>query len=187
MLGAPVEKARKVERKPDAGVLFTRHAKALRGAIRRMGVQPSEIDDVLQNVFVVAHRRSDDVPRDDEQAKYWLLDVARKICANWLRLYRHEYEIVHLAAILETPVEDADPELFLLVQDALERLDEEDRRILEAYVRYDESLRMLAKRLGIPKSSLFLKLEQARERFRAELGELADPARFRPHGDRDEE
>jgi RNA polymerase sigma-70 factor, ECF subfamily len=64
--------------------IYERHADAVRAYVRRRAPE-SLVDDVVADVFVVALRRLDDVPRD---ALPWLYAVARKTLANERRKRR---------------------------------------------------------------------------------------------------
>ena len=41
----------------SAGVLFRQHAAFVANFLVRLGVDRSEVDDVIQDVFMIAHRR----------------------------------------------------------------------------------------------------------------------------------
>jgi RNA polymerase sigma-70 factor, ECF subfamily len=59
-------------------VLYRAHAGAVRSFARRRS-SPTEADDVVAEVFLIAWRRLDDVPADPLP---WLLGVARRVLAN---------------------------------------------------------------------------------------------------------
>jgi RNA polymerase sigma-70 factor (ECF subfamily) len=57
--------------------------------VRRLGVPPSDVEDAVQDVFVVLHRR---LPELETRAalRFWLRSVAFRVCANhrrWLSVH----------------------------------------------------------------------------------------------------
>jgi RNA polymerase sigma-70 factor (ECF subfamily) len=152
------------------GALFKKHRKGVKAILRRLGVDGPEVDDLVQNVFLVAQRRIAKLPKEAEAAERWIFDVARKQAANWRRLYRHQYEVPGSDELVaEAVAEPADPEAHLALCDrvwrALEALDESERQILVRYYLHGETLAELGKRLGLTKSGAHVRLEQAKEHF----------------------
>ncbi|UQA63222.1 sigma factor [Polyangium aurulentum] len=127
---SPVEEALFVE------ALYKAHAAAVLAKLRRLGIEEPALEDLLQDVFVVAWRRHAKIPKDAAGARRWLLDSARKHAANFHRLYRHKYEELNPDAIEAARAEPADPEahaeLSNLVRSALRELASEDAELLLA-------------------------------------------------------
>src|SRR5690348_6306235 len=98
---------RRVRGQQRVRMLYEKHQDAVRARLRVAGIQGADLDELFQAVFSVVCRRLSIVPLDDEEAKYWLLDVARKQAANFRRLYRHIYEVVS-TEIVEAAPEDPD-------------------------------------------------------------------------------
>lgn len=151
--------------------LFDAHQRAVKATLRRLGVADAALDDLVQNVFVVAHRRVAKLPKDAEGARRWILDTARKHAANWHRLYRHHYEVLGCDELVsETPAEPTDPEAQLefrdLVWRALDKLDDDDRRALVGHHLGGETLSELGALLGLTKSGAHARLQAAEDRFR---------------------
>jgi RNA polymerase sigma-70 factor, ECF subfamily len=64
--------------------LFDRtHRPLLAYAVRRVA-DPADAADIVAETFLVAWRRLDEVP-PDEQARPWLFGVARRVLANYYR------------------------------------------------------------------------------------------------------
>ncbi len=151
--------------------LFEEHGKQVRSVLRRMGADAAELPDLVQNVFVAAHRRRAKLPRDAEGARRWLLNTARKHAANWHRLFRHHYEVLgHPELVLNAPADPIDPEAYLglreLLSCALDGLDAAERRILVLHHLEGEPLVELGKRLGLSKAGAHVRLQKAEERVR---------------------
>lgn len=57
----------------------------LAGFLRACGAPLAVIDDLVQDVLMVAWRRMADVPNDNEGARRWLFSVAERVLANYRR------------------------------------------------------------------------------------------------------
>jgi len=85
--------------------LFNRtHRPLLAYAVRRV-TDPADAADIVAETFLVAWRRLDEVP-PDEQARPWLFGVARRVLANY---YRGEHRRVALGERLRTSLAEVVP------------------------------------------------------------------------------
>lgn len=66
---------------------YREHAGMVRRALRQLGVPPVSLDDAVQDVFVVLHRRIDDWQRD-RSLKNWLWGIARGVASGYRRSER---------------------------------------------------------------------------------------------------
>lgn len=64
--------------------LFRAHAGTAHRLLQRLGVSAGDIDDVLQQVFMVVWRRLEDL-RPEASERAWVLAIARKEAANHRR------------------------------------------------------------------------------------------------------
>jgi RNA polymerase sigma-70 factor (ECF subfamily) len=72
--------------------LYAAHHKALHSyCLRRLPVE--DANEATSEIFLVAWRRIDDVPRADE-ALLWLYGVARNVVRNWQRSGRRQLKLV---------------------------------------------------------------------------------------------
>lgn len=73
------------ERVEDRGLVFSRiyrnEARYVSGVVRRLGVPRDEIEDAVQDVFVVLHRRLEDI-EDRGLVRAWLHTASVRICQN---------------------------------------------------------------------------------------------------------
>lgn len=105
--------------------LFAEHAAAVRAyALRR--TDPASADDVVSEVFVVAWRRLDDLPR--EAVLPWLLGCARRVLANQRRGQKRALALGDRLA--REPAAGGLPSTDLGLAEALMSLREEDRELL---------------------------------------------------------
>jgi len=99
------------------------HAKHVRQCLRRYGVRGAAIDDLAQEVFIIAFQRK-------LTARPSLCATARKVAANYRRLYRHRFEVIDQAAVDEATFEPMQPELRVDVHRTFDALDPEDAWML---------------------------------------------------------
>jgi len=74
--------------RPDSLECFLRTYRAERefvvGVVRRLGVPASDVEDAVQEVFVVFHRRLPEL-EPGPALRFWLRSVAFRVCANHRR------------------------------------------------------------------------------------------------------
>lgn len=125
--------------------------------------------DVYQEVLLVAWRRIDRVPADDNEALAWMFGTARRCLANHRRgANRRMAATERLRALVQVePSAEARDEQ---VQMALSRLGNHDRELL-TLVYWDElTCEQAAAVLSIKPAAARKRLERARQRMRRELG-----------------
>ena len=144
-------------------------------AMRRVE-QPADAADVVAETFLVAWRRSREMPPDDE-ARLWLYGVARRVLANH---HRGGLRRAHLGERLRqriSAVVAADPATEvterLTIQAALARLGELDREVLTLTVWEGLQPREVAAVLLLSPDVVRTRLSRARARLREMVG--ADP------------
>ena len=148
-------------------------------ALRRVG-DPEDAADVLAETFLVAWRRSTDVPAGQE-ARLWLYGVARRTLANHRRgeLRRARLNERLRAELVDaigdwTPSGDGAGEVVA----ALGRLDPRDRELLRLTAWEELSPSQAAVVLGLSAVAARSRLHRARRRLRRELERSgSDPQR----------
>jgi RNA polymerase sigma-70 factor (ECF subfamily) len=102
--------------------LFEAHQRELHAyCLRRLPVE--DANEATSEIFLVAWRRSEHVPRGDE-ARLWLYGVARNVVRNWERSGRRQLRLVAKTGTLATP-EPEGPEVHVI-------RNEEHREVIEA-------------------------------------------------------
>src|SRR5262249_51629672 len=71
----------------DASALFRAHAAFVAAFLTRLGVARQELDDAVQDVFLVAHRRGGYTP-GPAQPTTWLAEIAVRVVATLRRTRR---------------------------------------------------------------------------------------------------
>jgi RNA polymerase sigma-70 factor, ECF subfamily len=146
------------------------HAAALERFLRRSLGDPKAAEDITQEAFLQLWQHPNGFNPERGTLRAYLFGIAAKRAADWWR--RRPSETAQL------PVRpDSQHNLFLLLADALERVDPEKRTLLwlrevEGYS-YQELAEMLAIPVGTVRSRLFAAREQLRRVWEAE-GNLED-------------
>jgi RNA polymerase sigma-70 factor (ECF subfamily) len=151
--------------------IYAEHVDAIRAYVRRRAPE-AVVDDVVADVFVVALRRIDDVPRN---ALPWLYAVARKTLANERRK-RHDIPLA--PEISYEPEPAGDPQLAA----AFAALSDADREILRLVAWEGMSLRHAARVLECSHVAARVLYHRAKSRLAEQLGDAAASFRPKPKG-----
>jgi RNA polymerase sigma-70 factor, ECF subfamily len=157
---------------------FEEHFRAVSAyALRR--TTPAEAEDVVAETFLVAWRRLDELP---EEAKPWLLGVARRVLANQRRAAERRHALTQRVGGL--PASEQEPPRRSAVLQALAGLSDTDREALLLVAWDGLSIREAATTLRCSRTAMKVRLHRARRRFGAELhrlerGETRAPATTR--------
>jgi RNA polymerase sigma-70 factor (ECF subfamily) len=145
--------------------------------ISRLGVAPETIADVVQEVFLVVHRRLADF---DARAsmRAWLAGICRGVVRNHMRSVARRHRRLQLLVPQRSPTtcpEIETMELGRMVADVLDALDEDQRLALVLIDIEGLSPAEVASVLGISRNTVYSRLRLAREKLRRKL-ELDEPA-----------
>jgi RNA polymerase sigma-70 factor (ECF subfamily) len=73
-----------IESEPNFDVLYGRYHEFVRAALRKHYIDPTELEDVTQEVFIVLLRRIDEARRKQSLGA-WLFQIVRRVAANHRR------------------------------------------------------------------------------------------------------
>jgi RNA polymerase sigma-70 factor (ECF subfamily) len=157
----------------DATTLFRDHARFVAGFVRRMGVPREDLDDVLQEVFLVVHRKGGFVP-GPAQPKTWLAGIALLEAKTWHRRRSAKPNTApaadaaeHIHAEGHDPEQEAGTRQRLeLVQRALDAMSEDKRAVFMLFELEGESCDSIAAGLGIATGTVYSRLHAARKAFK---------------------
>jgi RNA polymerase sigma-70 factor (ECF subfamily) len=172
--------------------LFRQYATFVAAFLIRMGVQRADLDDVMQEVFLVAHRLGGYTPGPAKPTTY-LANIALRAATSHRRkgqvrsFVRANDELVgNAGSEANDPERVADNKQRLeLLDRCLERLDDDKRAVFVMAEIQGETVVSIAAGLGIPVDTAYSRLRAARKLFQeaaAELraqGESEPPARWR--------
>lgn len=144
-------------------------------ALRRVS-RPEDAADVVAETFLTAWRRFDDIPPGDE-ARLWLYGVARRTLANQRRSAERRLALTdrigsrlrrELAAAVPDPADGVTEQV--VVREALARLADRDREVLELTAWEGLTGPEIAQVLGVSEVAVRARLSRARKRYRAAAG-----------------
>ena len=162
-----------------AEALFRAHASFVAGFLVRLGVRPADLDDLMQEVFVVAHRRGGFQP-GPARPTTWLARIAIRVAMAHRRTRMRQWGELDEDAVLSAVGSEPSPqaqaeasESLSIVQRALDTLDVERRALFVLFEIEGESCDDIAAGLGIPVGTVYSRLHAARRDFQKAFAKLA--------------
>jgi RNA polymerase sigma-70 factor, ECF subfamily len=171
----------------DAQALFRAHSPFVASFLHRLGTPRADVDDLVQEVFLIAHRKGGYVP-GPARPRTWLAAIAVRVAHASQRARGRRREAPDEGA-LAAAVASSDPAAIMegrrslaRVQSALDALDIEHRAAFVLYELEGESCDSIASSFDVPVGTVYSRLHHARKRFLdayAALGEsqAGKPAR----------
>jgi RNA polymerase sigma-70 factor (ECF subfamily) len=153
-----------------AEALYRAHVGFVATFLGRLGAPAAEIDDLTQEVFLVAHRRGGYRPGPAHPTS-WLAHIALKVLSTARRARRRKPTAPGDEALALLPAGD-DPfaaaaalEALHRVDRALATLDLEHRAVFVLFELDGESCESIAAGLGVPVGTVHSRLHHARRKF----------------------
>ena len=145
---------------------YSRYVYAI--AVQAFRLSATDADDVFQECFVRVYERLETL-RDDGAFRPWLAQLTRRVCIDRLRAGARDAELDG-----EALAEEASDELYrleeaLAVRDALARLPETCREILDRFFARDESYRAIGAALDLPAGTIASRISRCLGRLREQL------------------
>jgi RNA polymerase sigma-70 factor, ECF subfamily len=164
---------------PDLALVYARHHQTVRSALRLLGVEPGNLDDAVQDVFAVFHRRLADFDRRRSLGN-WLWGIARGVASGYRRSARRRSRLhVALERVAPPPAEPARRlEARVAIEAMLGELDAESCAILILTELEGRTGPEIAKQLGMNVNTVYGRLRAARLCMRAAAREHAEPRRW---------
>jgi RNA polymerase sigma-70 factor (ECF subfamily) len=156
--------------------LYRAHASFVAGFLVRLGAPTSELEDLVQEVFVVAHRKGGYVT-GPAQPRSWLGAIALRVAlaSRRARTLRNRRESLDADSVELAPIPagaTSDPGVNLearralaRVQRALETLPDEYRAAFLLFEIEGESCESIAAVWNVPVGTIYSRLHHARRRF----------------------
>ncbi len=150
--------------------LYETHFDFVWRSIRRLGVHPPATDDLVQEVFVVVHRRLDDFEGRSSH-RTWLFAIARRVVSDHQRRLRRKPE-----ASLDTAPSPVDPQqspdsvvaarqAAVLLERFLDSLPAPQREAFVALELEQMNAPELAEATGVSVNTIYSRLRLARAAF----------------------
>jgi RNA polymerase sigma-70 factor (ECF subfamily) len=154
---------------------FDEHAPFVRAILRRSGVTQSDREDLLQEIFVVVHRKLHEY---DGRAPFrsWLYGICARTVSSYRRSARMRYEPTRANVVLDECEAhlacDAEHSIDLrracaLLEGLLIQLDEEKRTVFVLFEIEGLPMTEIVKIVGCPLQTAYSRLHAARKAMRA--------------------
>ena len=147
------------------------HMDFLWRSIRRLGVNERDVDDAVQQVFLVASRKLNEIAPEKERP--FLFATAIRVASDWRRAGRRRPEDAH-EHVAEREDGGLNPEQWVaqqrarqLLDDVLEAMSLELRVVFVLFELEEMSTSEIAKILKIPGGTVASRLRRGREEFQA--------------------
>jgi RNA polymerase sigma-70 factor (ECF subfamily) len=171
---------------PSVSEVYQEHFEFVWRSTRRLGVEPSHIDDVVQEVFVLVHRK---LPSFEGRSglRTWLFGITRRVVAAHRRArrrrQRHEQNALEIAVGSEpanVEAEFARLEGTRLLHALLDQLDDDKREVFVLAELEEMSAPEIASALDITPSCVYARVRAARQDFELALRRLRARQRGTP-------
>lgn len=155
----------------DLATLFAEHGQTVARWVRRLGGADIDVDDAVQEIFLVAHRRLRDFTVE-ARLKAWLFRTTAAIVRNhrrrrgWRRLFRRDLDEVDLPSASPTPLEALEQSRAVAhTHRLLQRLPDKHRAVLVLFEVEGRSGEEIAGMMGCKLATVWVWLHRARARF----------------------
>jgi len=81
----------------DVRTIYRAHGRFVWLSLQRLGIQPSDLDDIAQDVFMIVHRRLGTFDRRS-RVSTWLFGICMRVAANYRRRRRWTREVLAAAS-----------------------------------------------------------------------------------------
>jgi RNA polymerase sigma-70 factor (ECF subfamily) len=166
------------QRHLDAEALYRAHADFVARFLLRLGARSQDVPDLLQDVFLVAHRRGGFV-LDRAKPTTWLAEIAFRVSSDRRKKHNRKLEDADTEAVTLAPSRRASEcdraearEARGRVPRALDTLTPEKRVVFVLYELEGEACDAIADGLGIPVGTVYSRLHTARREFARAHAEL---------------
>jgi len=159
----------------EVRTIYREHGRFVWLSLQRLGIHPSDLDDVAQDVFMVVHRRLDTFDRR-ARISTWLFGICMRVAANYRRRRRWTHEVLSgggeddrpsgLAAADDILVKREQREL---AERALNRLEIAKRATFVMFEIESLSCLEIAELMNVPVGTVYSRLHSARRQLEKNL------------------
>ena len=154
---------------PEFDALYEEHFAAVWRLLQAMGVMSASLDDAVQDVFIVVHRRYAEFDHR-HKLRTWLFEIAFRVAHEYRRKYARAATLVPLDDELpctgQTPVELAEQsDRLRLVHQLLDQLSEDKRLVLVLSDLEGMTAPEVAELTRTPLNTVYTRLRRARAEF----------------------
>ena len=159
----------------EVRTIYREHGRFVWLSLQRLGIHPSDLDDVAQDVFMVVHRRLDTFDRR-ARVSTWLFGICMRVAANYRRRRRWTHEVLSGGGEEDRPsgLAAADDVLVLreqreLAERALNRLEIAKRATFVMFEIESLSCLEIAELMNVPVGTVYSRLHSARRQLEKNL------------------
>lgn len=163
---------------PDLAAVHAEHVDWVFRSLQRLGVREPDLEDALQEVFVVVHRRLDSFDGTSRMTT-WLFGIALRVAAAYRRRAHVRREKLSAEPALDHESPTRSPEDATARREAQERvleildaMDLEKRVVFVMFEVEELAAPEIARELGIPVGTVYSRLDAARKEFERAAGRL---------------
>lgn len=160
---------------PDVRTIYREQGRFVWLSLQRLGIHPSDLDDVAQDVFMVVHRRLDTFDRR-ARISTWLFGICMRVAANYRRRRRWTREVLSGGSDDDRPaaLTAADDVLVRreqreLAERALNRLEIAKRATFVMFEIESLSCLEIAEVMNVPVGTVYSRLHSARRQLEKAL------------------
>jgi RNA polymerase sigma-70 factor (ECF subfamily) len=155
--------------------LHAEHGAFVWRTLARLDVRSSDLEDMMQEVFVVVHRRIDSFDQNTRPTT-WLFGICLRVASDYRRRRRKPEESLApevqdaLRAQCATPEElAAAQQARTKIEAAIDRMDDDKRAVFVLYELEHMSCDAIAELVGVKVGTVYSRLHAARAEFRAAI------------------
>ena len=131
----------------------------------------NDIEDIIQEVFMKLYESRKQF-NDDEHLKYWLIKVTNNKCIDHLRHIKNKEMLISNDNIdILNNQDNKEDSLQKRVQEAIDKLNINDKTIIVLYYYNDLSLKEISKVLSISEANVKKRISRARIKLRSIIGD----------------
>ena len=164
----------------DVETLFRCYARFVASFLYRLGVRDADLQDLVQDVFVAAHRKGGYLPGAASPTTFLArlaLEARRanqRSASRWVRARSDELAARTLGASLDTPERAlSNHEAAQRLEQALARMEPGARAVFVLYELEGESCEAIAAGLAVKLGTVYSRLHAARKAFREHMARFA--------------
>jgi RNA polymerase sigma-70 factor (ECF subfamily) len=169
--GVPISGEAGASKPLDVAQIHELHADFVWSSLQRLGIHTADVEDALQDVFVVVHRRLESFD-GSSRLSTWLFGICLRVASQYRRkAHRRRERVVDLERLPSEGEQNA-PEAAMLAREAERRLEQvldalEPRRRVVFVMFEIESIGCaeIAEQLGLPLGTVYSRLSAARADF----------------------
>ena len=159
----------------EVRTIYREHGRFVWLSLQRLGIHPSDLDDVAQDVFMVVHRRLGTFDRR-ARVSTWLFGICMRVAANYRRRRRWTREVLSGGSDDDRPSGLAAADDILvrreqreLAERALNRLEVAKRATFVMFEIESLSCLEIAEVMNVPVGTVYSRLHSARRQLEKTL------------------